>query len=191
VNKAISRLAWLALAVTACGKGGDGGGAKAPDPATANAAIPAAWKGKLEFVVAEAGGKRDKFPAVMPKGWKDSFMPGAIAPPDGPDWAHGTDYAVGSTCQGMCGEAKDWAKIADDDFFKQFTSGRSSTTVAKDEKAPTSRTLIAKASDKTIIYHLWWEADGTRLYTCEVTLTDKAQELTPAFEAACHATSGK
>ena len=194
MNKAISRLAWLALAVAACGKGGDGGGGgdKAPlDPAKANAAIPAAWKGKLEFVAGVAGEKRDKVPAIMPKGWKEGFMPGSVAPADGPDWSHGTDYSVGSTCQGVCGTVKDWAAVADDSYFKQFTSGQSSAKVVKDEKSPTGRTMIAATSDTTYVYVAWWEKEGKLLYSCQVTLKDKAQELAGAFEAACNTTAGK
>lgn len=193
MTKSISLACAFTLALVACGKGGSGGGADkaAPDPVKANAAIPTAWKGKLEFVVGEGGSKRDKFAAIVPKGWKEGFMPGSVAPPDGSaDFAHGTDYAVDSTCQGMCGEAKDWPKVADETYFAQFTSGQSGAKVVKDEKTPTRRTMIAASSDTTYIYVVWWEDGGGRMYSCEVKLTDRAQELTPAFEAACLGTAG-
>ena len=183
----------IPLMLAACGKGGGGGDKPAPDPAKANAAIPAAWKGKLEFVVAETGGKRDRFQAVMPKGWTEGIMPDSVAPPSGnADFpSHGTDYSVGSTCQGICGEAKDWPKVADETYFNQFTSGSSGFKVTKDDKAAGRRTIVASSSDATYVIVAWWEDGGGRMYSCQARLAERAQELAPAFEAACLATAGK
>ncbi len=174
-------------AAAACGKGGGGGGGgggKAPDadPATANAAVPAELKGKLEFVTARD--ERHNLSWVTPKGWKEGVIPGDVKPPDDASFGFMTKYGVGTNCDGTC-VAKDWAAVADKVNFAQLASAG---TVERDEKSSDSRTMVVALGDRRELVIAWWKQGADHYVTCEVSMEKEAQPAAAAFEAACKAT---
>lgn len=196
-----TRMGWvlLAVAAAACGKGKDkaggaGGGAAvtAADVAKVNAAVPAAWKGKLEFAPTTIDADHTTFSVAAPKGWKKGFMPGELEPADATKDMHDSatfgfavSMSVGSDCGGAC-EPKDWAKVADKTLFKQFYDGRSSAKVVKDDKQPTRRVVVADgANGKAYVIVAWWKDGSDHYWSCTVDLARDSHDLAAAFEQAC------
>jgi hypothetical protein len=204
------KLILVALVVAACGKKG-GGGADSITKADAdavNALVPADMKGKVEFEVAtiEDGHGRHptKYSVVGPKGWKKGFMPGSLEPADSDNFGSKTlgksTFKVGSNCDGSC-EKKDWAAVVDKVYYKQFTGGQVKGKVIKDDKLPTSRTLVfqtepeshdqgngvvATSGIKQIqIIRTWWTDGASKHYVCEAELGELSFGLAAAFEKAC------
>lgn len=197
----------LALALAACGKGdskatggGDkqGGDLPADHVAAVNAAIPAEWKGKIEF---EAGrieeSKKLAFKAAIPKGWKKgAVMPGKLEPADtdmGESKTLGkTELTVSKNCDGSC-EKKDWAAVSDKVLYAQFTGGQVKGKVRKDEKRATGRTLVFEREPGPMPDHdvaidvitTWWEADSPQYFYCYAQLGTQVKGLADAFEKAC------
>jgi hypothetical protein len=193
--------ALIATAVAACGKkdkdGGSsgGGGGGAVDPAKANAAIPASWKGKVEFEAKKLGKGKFGDPVMVaaPKGWKDGFMDGSLEPPDGnKDFGFGTTFRAGGTCEGECKKEKseaEWVAAGNASFFGNLLKHDPAPKIIKDEKGPGHRTLVAtdksNGIDKVTIVVAKWKDGGDRLYFCTVDLADASKEAAPAFEQAC------
>ena len=217
----MSKKVWIVLLVAAaCGK--KGGGASAPsitkaDADAANAAVPAELKSKVVFdvVTTDDGMKHhpEKYTFVAPKSWKKGFMPGSLKPDDADNMGFGTEMHVGDNCDGDC-TPKDWAKVVDKVYYSQYTSGKVTGKVVKDEKGKNERlmvfsneptvqenagtasmtvngqttttTVTATSGSKGVtIIHTWWEDGGSKHYICEATLNEGAAALAPAFEKAC------
>jgi len=208
------------LVAAACGK--KGGGASAPavtkaDADAANAAVPADLKTKVVFDVQtiedKMGHHTTKYTLVAPKSWKKGFMPGSLKPEDADNMGFGTEMHVGDNCDGDC-TPKDWAKVVDKVYYSQYTSGKVTGKVVKDEKGKNERlmvfsneptvqenagtasmtvngqttttTVTATSGSKGVtIIHTWWEDGGSKHYICEATLNEGAAALAPAFEKAC------
>ncbi|MBV8759130.1 MAG: hypothetical protein JO257_17710 [Deltaproteobacteria bacterium] len=219
----MNRKLLLVVLIAACGKKGGGDGAAAvsvtkADADAANAVVPADLKGKIEFEVRKLDdnmSKRHKktYTFVAPKQWKAGFMPGSVEPNAGDNMGFGTSMQVGTNCDGDC-VAKDWAKTADKVNFSQYTSGKVTGKVVKDEKGKNDRLLVfsneptvqenagtatatvnGSAATTTVtvtsgskgvtVIHAWWNEGDSHYYTCQATLNDAAAALAPAFEKAC------
>lgn len=189
----------LAIALAACGKGASkgGGGLPADHVAAVNAAIPAAWKGQIEFeATTVAAGKRLSLKAAMPKGWQKGFIPGQFEPIDTDNGASPTlgktSMIVSKNCDGTC-EKKDWAAISDKVLFSQFTSGRVRGKVRKDEKRPNGRTLVYEREPGPMgnldvavdVITAWWDPDSPHYLYCHAELGPPMKSLADAFEKAC------
>jgi hypothetical protein len=211
----------LTVALGACGKkkAGDAPAASVTkaDADAANALVPAELKSKIEFEVRtlDNGMKHhaEKYTYVAPKQWKKGFMPGSFEPNDGDNMGFGTNVEVGTNCDGNC-EPKDWAKVVDKVYYSQYTSGKATGKVIKDEKGKNDRlmvfaneptlqqnagsasmtvngqttttTVTATSGSKGVtIIHTWWDDGGSKHYVCQATLNDAAAALAPAFEKAC------
>ncbi|HTJ41334.1 MAG TPA: hypothetical protein VL463_04535 [Kofleriaceae bacterium] len=192
----MKRFVLISIVIAACGKssssGGGGGDDKPVDVGPVNAAIPAAWKGKIEFTDQTFGDKHEKYEAAAPKDWKSSFMPGSFEP-DGAmkdAFGFGARYEVSGNCDGDC-VAKDWQATADKVEFKQFTDGTSSAKIVKDEKGAGWRQVIAEGGDNTYIVRAWWVDGAKRYNACRATLGKEAKDLVPAFVAACQTAKAK
>jgi hypothetical protein len=189
------------LALAACGKkdkdgGSSGGGGGSVDPAAANAAIPAAWKGKLEFSAQKLG--KGKFgPPVSvaaPKGWKDGFMDGSLEPADGTTtFGFGVSFKAGGTCGGECKKkpAAEWETAANTSYFDNILAHKPPPKIIKDEKSAGRRVMVAKDQytdgnqNKTMIVVATWTDNDEHFFACSVDLTDKEADLATAFEKAC------
>jgi hypothetical protein len=199
MNKTIEIGLALGLALVACGKkdkdGGSSGGGGDVDVAGANAAIPAAWKGKLEFSVQRLGeGKfNDPVNVAAPKGWKKGFMEGSLEPPEGnSEYGFGTSFKAGGTCAGDCTKPKseaEWVAAGDSTYFSGLGNPKPPEKIAKDDKGAGHRTLIVEngplGMGSTSIIVAKWTDGGDRMYTCKADLSDKGKDLAPAFEKAC------
>jgi len=190
-------LAMILMTLAGCGGKKKGNDAPPPDPAAANAAIPAAWKSKLEFTVQKLGDGKftDPVAVAAPKGWKPGFLAGTLEPPEGnSDFGFGTTFRAGGSCGGDCKakSAADWEAAANTSYFGNVLAHKPAPKIIKDEKTPGRRVMIAKdqhtdgnMNPLTIIVSTWQD-DGERFWTCSVELGDKATEdLAPAFEKAC------
>jgi hypothetical protein len=218
----MNRTVCLVLVVAAaCGKKGSGDAPKVSvtkaDADAANAAVPADLKTKVVFDVQtiedKLGHHTTKYTLVAPKSWKKGFMPGELKPDDADDLGFGTSMSVGDNCDGDC-VAKDWAKVSDKVNFSQYTAGKVTGKVVKDEKGKNERTLVfaneptvqenAGSASVTVngqtttttvtatsgtkgvtIIHAWWADGASKYYTCEATLNEGAAALADAFEKAC------
>jgi len=210
----------MAVALGACGKkkGGDAAvSVTKADADAANALVPADLKSKIEFEVRtiDDGMKHHptKYTYVAPKQWKKGFMPGSFEPNDGDNMGFGTSVDVGTNCDGSC-EPKDWAKVSDKVNFSQYTAGKATGKIIKDEKGKNDRlmvfaneptvqenagsasvtvngqttttTVTATSGSKGVtIIHAWWNDGDSKYTTCQATLNDAAAALAPAFEKAC------
>lgn len=211
----------MAVTLGACGKkkGGDSAAASVTkaDADAANAAVPADLKSKIEFEVRtlDDGMKHHptKYTYVAPKQWKKGFMPGSFEPNDGDNMGFGTSVDVGTNCDGSC-EPKDWAKVVDKVYYSQYTGGKVTGKIIKDEKGKNDRlmvfaneptvqenagsasvtvngqttttTVTATSGSKGItIIHTWWNDGDSKHFVCQATLNDAAAALAPAFEKAC------
>jgi hypothetical protein len=208
------------IVAAACGKKG-GDAAKVSitkaDADAANAAVPADLKSKVVFDVQtiedKLGRHTTKYTLVAPKSWKKGFMPGELKPDDADNLGFGTSMVVGYNCDGDC-VSKDWAKASDKVNFSQYTSGKATGKVVKDEKGKNERLLVfaneptveQNAGSATVtvngetttttvtatsgtkgvtIIHAWWNDGDDRYFTCEATLNEGAAALEAAFEKAC------
>ena len=204
------------VCATACGKkGADAPPVTKADADAVNAAVPADFKGKIEF---EVGAIKDDFghhtttySLILPKGWKKGFMPGSLEPADGDSFGSKTlgktSISVGSNCDGDC-KSKDWAAVVDKVFYKQYTSGEVPGKIIKDDKQKSSRTLVfqqepkvettttqsgtttstttATSGEKGItIITTWWTDGASQHYKCMVQLGEPAIGLAAAFEKLC------
>ncbi len=171
------------FALAACGGGkGGAGAAKTADPAAANAAVPAEWKGKLEFVVERDAKRGVSF--VTPKGWVEGVIPGERKPPEGANLGFMTRYGVGTNCDGMC-EAKEWGPVVDQVEFADLAKAG---TVERDDQTATRRAMLVKVDERTIYSVAWWKTGAKHYVTCRVTLDGPLAAAAPAFIAACDAT---
>ncbi len=199
------------MLIAACGKGSSGDAAKVDisvdHVAAVNAAIPAEWKGKIEFVAGEIVDDKRRNPVrykvAIPKDWKKGFMPGALEPADSDTFGSKTfgktEIQVGSNCDGTC-EKKDWAATSDKVNFAQFATGQTKGKVIKDEKSATGRTMVfehevdSSFPEKEVavrIIRAWWTDGAPRYYTCTADLGTPAKGLAAAFEKACSKVSGQ
>jgi hypothetical protein len=190
------------IVAAACGKkdgdnkksgGGGGGGGGTVDPAPANAAIPAAWKGKIEFeavTIADDFDKEGTVKAVIPKGWVGGKGIKAMRePPEGShDFGFGTHIWTGSGCGGECKErpAAELEKEANKSFFDTVMGHTPPPKVIKDEKKPGHRILVVDEDGKITISSAFWTDGAKRFQFCSVELDKEAKDLEPAFEAACN-----
>jgi hypothetical protein len=196
------KLVFVMIVAAACGKkdgGGDkGGGDKKSgggtvDPGPANAAIPAAWKGKIEFEAATIADDFDKegtVKAVIPKGWVGGKGIKAMRePPEtAKDFGFGTHVWSGSGCGGECKErpATELEKEANKSFFDNLLAHTPPPKVIKDDKTPGHRLLVVEEDSSMKIMAAWWKDGGKRFQFCTVELAKEAKDLEPAFEAACN-----
>lgn len=182
----------VALGAVACNKSEPAPAAPAAEPpppkladgavAGVNAAVPADLK--LEFEEANLKTKHLTAAAVLPKGWKESeVLPGRYQPPEGAGLGMMPSFQIGSDCNGAC-EPKDWAATSDKVYFNQLTSR---FKVAKDEKGPGSRTVVASSDDTTYIVVARWKEGASRYFVCQATLDHQGMAAAPAFEKACEA----
>ncbi len=179
------------LALVACGNKGSSG--TAADASAANAAIPAAWKGKIEFVT-QTLGKDEGVSVPAPKGWKPGFLDGTVEPPDGnKDFGFATNLRAGKTCGGEC-KSKDaaaWESAANESSFNNMLAHKPAPKVIKDEKRPGSRVMIAQDQNtdgnmnQTFVLVAYWKDGADRFYFCNASLAEVAKDLAPAFEQAC------
>ena len=200
----MSKQIWLvaALALVACGKKNaskdNAKGSAAPkgpaasvDPGPANAKIPAAWKGKLEFVSEQVKDMDDTVTAVVPKGWTKKSV--GLEPPDGSSFGFGAKFWVGKDCDGECKakSAAEWEKSASNSFFNNLMAHTPPPKVLKDDKQPGHRTLIAEDQytdgqvNNTEIMMAWWKDGADHYYFCNATLPPESKDLVDAFEQAC------
>lgn len=190
-----------ALALAGCGKkdkdgagssGGAGGGDV--DVAPANKAIPAAWKGKLEFVARTITNRDESATVPAPKDWKVGFLKDTLEPAEGNKaFGFATSFRAGKTCGGECKAkpAAEWEQAATSSFFGNMLAHKPPPKVLKDEKSAGKRVLIAEDQytdgnqNKTVIMMAWWKDGADRLYYCTVDLAPESKELVGAFEQAC------
>lgn len=192
---------WLFVMIVAaaCGKkGGDKAADKKAepkgtvDPAPANAAIPAAWKGKIEFEAAKIEDDFDKdksFTAVIPKGWVPSKgIKTMREPPQGANLGFGTKVWAGTGCGGECKErpAAELEKELYKSFFDTVLAHTPPPKVIKDEKTPGHRLLVTDENGKLTIVGGWWTDGAKEFAFCTVDLATEAKDLEPAFEQACN-----
>jgi hypothetical protein len=204
----------------ACGKKGSSAPKVSLTQADADAAsalVPADLKSKVVFEVRtlDDGMKHHptKYTVLVPKSWKNGFMPGEVKPDDADNLGFNTSMVVEFNCDGDC-VAKDWAKASDKVNFSPYTSGKETGKVVKDEKGKNDRLLVfsneptvqenagsasvtvngqtttttvtaTSGSKGVTIIHAWWNDGDDRYYTCQATLNDAAAALAPAFEKAC------
>ncbi len=166
----------------------------AADPAPANAAIPAAWKGKLEFESRTITTHDETVSVPGPKGGKAGHMPNGLEPANGSTtFGFGTTFSAGKTCGGACEDkpADKWEKAANSSFFDNMLAHTPAPKVYKDEKTPGHRVLIAEDQytggnvNSTTIMMAWWKDGADRFYYCNVTLAPESKDLVSAFEQAC------
>ena len=173
-----------------------------PAIATINAAIPASWKGKIEFAAREI---KDDFhntslTAIVPKDWPKGFLGDEIDAPKSSDFQFGFDTKVriGESCAGTCKPhtSGEFAELADKEFFADLLSRKPplNVEIVKDEKSADQRVLIAHQPkgagglEVTYVQIVWWKDGAERVSYCMVDLDEKAGELASAFEKACLAT---
>ena len=192
------KLIFVLLVAAACGKKGDDKGAakkdepkRTLDAGPANAAIPAAWKGKIEFEVTKIEDDFDKdksITAVIPKGWVGGKgIKSMREPPQGANLGFGTHVWAGAGCGGECKEksAAELEKEMNKSFFDNLLAHTPPPKVLKDEKTPGHRLLVTDENGKMAVLAGWWK-DGAKEFTfCSVDLAPEAKDLEPAFEAAC------
>lgn len=181
--------------LAACGSsGGDkagGNSEKSPEDAlkAAEADVAAAtklvaepWKGKVKFTATLTDGKRAA--AVVPDGWTKGSMKGELQPPQGSGLGFFTRMRISHTCQGDCVARDDWSPQVTA-FYDTFAKD---TKPTKDEKVGTNGRVVVKKieSTKTLdtIYTVWSKG-GMNFFICQVTLSEEAVALQPAFEKAC------
>ncbi|HRC59290.1 MAG TPA: hypothetical protein PKU97_25385 [Kofleriaceae bacterium] len=170
-----------------------------------NAAIPAAWKGKVTLEPWTVDSNGHRYALLLPKGWKLSPVhEGTVVPADNNQlddsevFGSGNEVSVMSYCAGDCSPGRDWYKASDDQIFAQFRDMRVRGTVLSDERQPNGRLLITQrepekgtdvkvtAQDKSrIVVRAWWDKNGSSYHVCQVVLSDVSYELAPAMAAAC------
>jgi hypothetical protein len=192
------RLIFVMIVAAACGKGsGDKAASKAEpkrtlDPAAANAAIPAAWKGKIEFEAAKIEDDFDKdksVTAVIPKGWvPGKGIKSMREPPQGSNLGFGTHVWAGVGCGGECKErpAAELEKELNKSFFDNVLAHTPPPKVIKDEKTPGHRLLVTDESGKITVVGGWWKDGAKEFAFCDADLATEAKDLEPAFEQACN-----
>jgi hypothetical protein len=195
------KIVLVMVLAAACGKKdgdkGKSGPARTVDPAPANAAIPAAWKGKIEFEamkIADDFDKEGTVTAVVPKGWvAGKGIKAMREPPEGAQgFGFGTHMWPGSGCGGEC-KARPSAELeaeANKSFFSNLLAHTPPPKVIKDEKTPGHRLLVAEdqggGMDHISIMSAWWDDGAKRFSFCTVELAMEAKDLEPAFEQACN-----
>ncbi len=153
----------------------------------ANAAVPAAWKGKLSFTVVKDA--KEKLQGVIPVGWAASkYVPDAYAPNDA---AYGvaTELHLHTNCDGSC-VAKDWAPIVQRVTIDPFA--KSGRKVLRDESTATSHLILVSVPEmmKRELVYTVWAIGSDRYWICDAEIGDELADALPAFEAACKATGG-
>jgi hypothetical protein len=194
MNKLTLGFVLLACA-TSCGKkkGGSAASSGPADVSAANAAIPAAWKGKLEFVSQTITAHDDAVTVPAPKGWKPGNIQSMLEPPDGSGFGFGTSFWPSKTCGGECKEksAAEWEAAANSATFGNMLAHNPPPKVIKDEKTPGHRVLIAEDQytggqvNNITIMMGWWKDGADRMYLCTVDLAPESKDLVNAFEQAC------
>ncbi len=188
-----------------CGKSAPRAPTLAESAAEINALIPEKWKGKIEFVPGSIVFKNWKYTMLVPKGWLDSQIHGAVEPPDNnvvdfsKTFGFNNEVAMRALCGGDCtGEVKEWRAASDKQMFHQYSSGLIRGTVLSDKALPDGRLFIFQRSpekgtdvkvvpgDKArLVIRAWWNPKEDRYHTCVVTLSDLSYELAPVMAAAC------
>lgn len=204
MNKLMLGIAIAALAAGCKKKNDDPAAAKRAEHdnpglnvAPANAAIPAAWKGKLEFVSQTIDNHGDAVTLPAPKGWKPGNIKSMLEPPDGSGFGFGTHFWAGKTCNGECTSksAAEWEKSANEMSFGNELAHTPPPKVLKEDKRAGFRELIAEdqyttgQTNNVTILMAWWKDGADRMYFCNVDLAPEAKDLVPAFEQACLLTS--
>ena len=202
MTKWIASILIVAAATSSCGKSKDKGGSGAParalDPAPANAAVPAAWKAKLEFAAVKIEGDfkdDDPITAIEPKDWvAGKGIKSMREPPETKkDFGFGTHVWAGKGCNGECKSksAAEWETAANKSFFDNELAHDPKPKVIKDVKEPGHRLMVAADQytggqvNNIAIMSAWWSDGGERFYFCTVDLAPEAKDLEPAFEQAC------
>jgi hypothetical protein len=198
-------LAGIAVAlITSCGKSTKRPPTLAEAAVEINALIPEKWKGKIELVPGSIVYKDWKYSLLLPKGWPESQIYGAVEPPDNnvvdfsPTFGYNNEVAMRPLCGGDCGGVKEWKAASDKQMFRQFTTGLIRGSVLTDKELPDGRLFIYQRSpekgsdvkvvpgDKArLIIRAWWNVKEDRYHTCHVTLSDLSYELAPVMAAAC------
>lgn len=216
----MTRWLMIAVALAACSKKASAPEVKL-DAAEVNALVPADLKDKVTFEVGsikdDFGHHKKEYKMVVPKGWKKGFMPASLEPADADSFGSKTlgktDIHVGDNCDGECKE-KDWAQVVDKVYYSQFTGGKVTGKLIKDEKGTNTRlmvfqheptvqenagsasvtvngtttttTVTATSGTKGItIIRTWWTPGDTKHFVCQVELGEPAMGLAAAFEKVC------
>ena len=183
-----------AKAATPAAAGAASPAAAGPDVTALNAAIPAAWKGKVEFAPRQLGERDDVMTVIVPKDWKKGFLSDQVEPPDGNSaFGFGTQMRIGATCGGECKARTvvEYAASADKELFSSLLAITPPPKVIKDEKTADQRVMIVETAagtgfdPKTMVAVAWYKDGAERMYTCTVDLTKEAAELAPVFVQAC------
>lgn len=169
-----------------------------------NALIPARWKGRIELVPGTIVWKDWRYTLLLPKGWVESQIDGAVEPPDNNvvDYSQvfgfNNEVRTFAQCGGDCGGVKDWKTASDKQMFRQFTTGLIRGVVLSDQEQPNGRLMIQQRepekgydvkvvpNDKArLVIRAWWNPNEDRYHVCHVTLSDLSYDLAPAMAAAC------
>ena len=197
-----TRTAWAALAIAAaaCSKG-----ARVPSAATANEAVPDAWKDKIEFAtttqVVPSGAAT--FSVPTPKGWPRWQAPNlALEPADvagihvSPTFGQMVQMGLFANCSGQPRDGAASAAAADRDRFAIYhNGGRPTATVVKDDRQPSRRVMVVRDDHALQVFNGpqyvrvevdWWPSGPSRCYWgCYADLAVASAALAPAFEQAC------
>ncbi len=176
----------IVLMLVACGGKKKTQEAKPLDVAAVNALVPAALKDKVVFeqraIVLKQGRRDTTYTLVAPKGWKQQTeMFGNLKGDDKAGFF--SAFTVGSNCNGECKE-KDWDKESDTADFAPLAKGK----VAKDDKKPGRRTMIAESDGSTkttVVVTAWWTEGDKNYHHCRAELDEAIKDAAPAFEKAC------
>lgn len=196
----------VTAAGTGCGRGAKKPPTLAEQAAEINALIPARWKGKIEFVPGTIVWKDWRYSLLVPKGWLDSQIDGAVEPPDNgeldfsPTFGFNNEVSTFAQCGGDCGGVKDWKVASDKQMFSQFTTGLIRGIVLSDKELtnPPGRLMIQQRepekgydvkvvpNDKArLVIRAWWNPKEDRYHICQVTLSDLSYDLAPVMAAVC------
>lgn len=158
-------------------------------PAAANDAVPSGVDLEFEMVGLKLEeGEQYEASVVAPVDWRqDATLLGVdFKPPADSELGSTAMFAVGTGCDGMCGPT-DWEErlTGPDGYLTQQTDDGVDVVERRETPGSDGAVLITEESDTTTVRVLRWDDSAAVFFTCEARLEDGAEDLAPAFEAAC------
>jgi hypothetical protein len=172
----MTRVAVAALLAIGCGK-------TAEDPAAqqrvapVNALVPPALANQLVFEQRKVVDGPYRYLVAVPRGWEQLVT--IFGPSD--ETANMVRYLY--KCAGEPCAPADWNREIDKVYEE---AGIQRDQVEKDEKRPTSRTIIAEHEGMTALVVGTWVAGADHYMWCEAHLDPPWSDAIAAFEKACH-----
>lgn len=158
--------------------------------AAANDAVPPGVDLEFEVFGANLDEKGGDNPAsiVAPVDWRQdaSTFGFTFEPPADSDLGPDSTYAVENNCDGLCGPT-DWEErlTGPDGYLTRQADDGVNVVERRETTGSAGAVLITEESDTTVVRVLRWDDSAPEFFTCEATIEAGAEDLVPAFEAAC------